>query len=433
MKTFARLFALLFIATIPLACKGDSESELDKALAAVTGEQLALMVLPQDAYGDGAEGLDTDTDSGVTEAGDVADDSFDPDDKASDIENAGFEDGYELTFIDSSFAALEEGGVFSASSSVDLYDNADSASAQLQKDLADGQEFEGSEIEPGVKLEEIEQFEVDGIADDAVGLNFRATFNEAEFWGTGVLFTVGPIRASVGFNRGDDKDIKGNAEEVGQALADRIEAVLLGDVDDTPVPIPEEDQEEGEASADAPAEPPFPDEMALDTDDLPDGATVETESYVADEDTESSYEREFDVEGVPFAGSELAGLENDIDLYENDGEAGAIFIAVKAIFTGEDAAEFFAQFFQEGADFEATNMLVSEVSAPTVGDESFVVRATYDTPAGPFENLFLYVRSGRANGILIVTALGGAVQIEDLIPLQASLAEKMASELADNP
>src|SRR3972149_5254638 len=78
------------------------------------------------------------------------------------------------------------------------------AAAYLPKLLEDNRRFEGEEIEPGTTLEEVEEFSVDGIADDATGLVLHGSFGASDFYATGVVFTVGRLRAGAGGTRADD-------------------------------------------------------------------------------------------------------------------------------------------------------------------------------------------------------------------------------------
>jgi hypothetical protein len=61
-----------------------------------------------------------------------------------------------------------------------------------------------------------------------------------------------------------------------------------------------------------------------------------------------------------------------------------------------------------------------------VGDASVFVFATFDTPAGGFDSLFVYVRIGRTLGTLYATAPKGKLKVADV----AALAEKMTNRMA---
>jgi hypothetical protein len=417
------------------ACGSESEDQkLREALAAITDGQLAIMVLPQEAVGEDFEAFEVDPGSGPQDNSSAAEDTIDPHDDAAAIEEAGREEGYELSF-DAGFEALSAGeGIFSVSSSVDLFDADSSAAAYIADQADDYRRLVGQELEPSVTLTEAEQFDVRGLADEALGIEIAVSFNETTIYGTFVGFRLGRLLGSAGFATADNADSRAPSEELARALHPRIRGVLLGDVQETPVPVPPPEEEEPSGgTAEAPDSAPFPDAMALTVDDLGEGASVVREEYIADPDTVATYEREFDVERVQIGASNLLGLENDVDLYESELEASGIFAAIQSVFTGPDAADIISPFFEEGAGFEATDIAVRELAFPQVGNASFAVSAEYGTPAGPFTNLFLYIRVGRATAVLIVTAQSTQLAAEDMTPLMARLAERMDAELSRSP
>src|SRR3990172_11469036 len=162
--------AIGFSLLVASACGGGGD-ELEKALQSLSEDDLAIMVLPQEAFGDASDGLEVASYSGVNDSDEVADDTLHPEDTGDDLEEAGFVAGYSLNFEDPSFSALEEGaGILNVSSTVELFEDEQAASSYLAKLLEDNRRFEGEEVEPGTTLEEVEEFVVEGIADDATGL-----------------------------------------------------------------------------------------------------------------------------------------------------------------------------------------------------------------------------------------------------------------------
>src|SRR3989304_752652 len=144
--------AIGFSLLVASACGGGGD-ELEKALQSLSEDDLAIMVLPQEAFGDASDGLDVASYSGVEDSDAVADDTLDPQATGNDLEDAGFVTGYSLNFEDPTFAALEEGkGVLDASSTVELFEDEAAAAAYLAKLLEDNRRFEGEEIEPGATL-----------------------------------------------------------------------------------------------------------------------------------------------------------------------------------------------------------------------------------------------------------------------------------------
>src|SRR3989337_1478337 len=211
--------AIGFSLLVASACGGGGD-ELEKALQSLSEDDLAIMVLPPEAFGDASDGLEVAPYSGFEDSDEVADDTLDPEDTGDDLEEAGFVTGYSLDFEDPSFSALEEGaGILNVSSTVELFEDEQAASSYLAKLLEDNRRFEGEEVEPGTTLEEVEEFVVEGSADDATGLVLHGSFGETDFYATGVIFTVGRLRAGVGITKADDSDVTPDAEGIGRALA----------------------------------------------------------------------------------------------------------------------------------------------------------------------------------------------------------------------
>jgi len=418
------------LATLALACAGGGD-ELDEALRTVGENDLAIMVLPQEELGAQFADLEVDEESGFQDNEQGADDTIDPDDTAAELEAAGRISGYDLEYSDPALSALEAGeGLVAGGTSVQLFREASEASDFVSKQIDDARRFEGEEVEPGLTLEGFETFPAEGLGDEATGLRYHISFADAQAYQTAVVFRLGRLVSVAFITRADDADIDSQVEDVARGLNERVVGILLGEITGTPVPLPAP----GEAEA-APPPQGGPDlaQMALSLDDLPPGVTIDREGYVADEDTVASYEREFDLGLVLLGGSELIGLENDIALYQSAVEASSIVAASEAIFTGESAAEFAASFASEGAGFEVTNPRIGPIPLPTLGDGSFGVSFSYDTPLGPFENVFIYVQVGRAVGTLILSEEPGKVSVSDVLPLAEAMAGRMQSVLAATP
>src|SRR3990172_2936128 len=205
------------------ACGGGGD-ELEKALQSLSEDDLATMVLPQEEYGEASKDLEIDPQSGFEDSDEAANDTLDPEDTGDDLKEAGFVTSYSLRFEDPAFSALEEGkGILDVSSTVDLFEDEAAAAAYLAKQLGDYRRFEGEEVEPGTTLEEVEEFVVEGIADDATGLVLHVSFADSDIYATGVVFTVGRLRAGTGITEADDRDVTADAQRIGRALAERIE------------------------------------------------------------------------------------------------------------------------------------------------------------------------------------------------------------------
>ncbi len=416
------------LALLGAACGGGGD-DLGEALQALSENDLAIMVLPEDELGGEIAGLEIDADeSGFSDSADTADDTLDPEDTADDIDRMGRVSGYGLGYSDPDLSALAEGeGVVFAGTSLDLFQDEEGAAAFLDKQLDDYQRFEGKEVEPGFRLEQSETFTVDGLGDEAVGLRAQLTFGDATAFQTVVAFRLGRLLAAAVLSRADDTDAAAQMEETARALEARVEGVLRGEIRGTPVPIPAKEEER---TVPPPEEGPDLAAMALSLDDLPEGVSIEREGYVPDENTVASYEREFDLGTADIGGSRLIGLENDVDFYGSDPEATGVFAGIKAIFTSESAADFFGSFFEEGAGFEATDVQVEQARIARLGEESAAIHASTDTPLGDFEYVFVFVRIDRSLGSLILTAVQGELDPADAERLAQAMTDRMEETLA---
>ena len=420
----ATLFALSAMAS---AC-GGGDDELKQALESLGDNDLAIMVLPQEQLGDEFSDLEVDADSGFQDNEGRADDTIDPDDTADDLEEAGRINGYELTYLDPSFAALEAGqGVISVDTEVEMFEEGSAASDFLAKQVDDYQQLEGEEVEADMVLEKVGTFAVDGLADEAMGLRQRVSFGDVQMYGTVVAFRLDRLVGAATLARADDADANSQVEEIARALEQRIEGVLLGEISGTPVPVPEAEEE---ATVTPPEDIPDLAAMALSLDDLPGGVSIGREGYVEDEDTVASYEREFDLGEARIGASRLISLECDVDLYKDSLETSGAFAGFQSLFTGESSEEFFASALSQGGGFEATNVQAESVPLPDLGDDSFAVRVSFETPPGSFEAVFVIIRVGGALGSLTLTGPAGEVGVTDVVPLAEAIAERMEAGLA---
>jgi hypothetical protein len=434
MKTASVVTAPLLAISLAVvaACggAGDSDNELERALRSVTENDLAVMVLPQEDLGEEFAALEIDDDSGFKDNEEAADETIDPDDTADSLERAGRINGYELLYSAPSLSVLEAGvGVIEVATEVDLFRDAGVASDHLAKQVEDWQRLEGEQVEAGVTLEKVETFAVKGLADEAVGLRARGTFGEVQFYETVVAVRLDRLVGAAYAYRADDANVNSQIEAIARALEERIEGVLLGDIGGVPVPVPQADEE---AAAPPPPEGgPDLAAMALSLDDLPAGASIDHEGYVEDEDTFASYEREFDVGFVGIGNSRPMGVQSEIDLYENAGEASSAFATNEAfIAMGESDPEFLAFLLSEGADVPFTNVRVEPVSAPGLGDELAAAHFFLDTSLGRFETTQIFVRLDRAIGMLSLMGPAGKVDPTDAVSLAEAMAARMAAELS---
>jgi hypothetical protein len=428
------LLALTFLAGLAFAgCSGGGD-DLSDALAALTGDDLAIMVLPQTDLGADYAGFDASSDGGPQDSAAAADDTFDPDDTAAQLEEQGWQMGYNLSFEAPDLAALESGeGPITAASTVELLRDEAAATAYMQKQFDDVSALQGKEIDTGTSLDEATTFEVSDLGDEAQGARVRLSFgSDAQFSGTFVALRIGRLIGTAAVARADDTDINAEVEDLASKLEERMRGVLRGDITGTPVPIPTAD--------DNPAEVTPPEgiadlsSMALRPSDIGPDVSVQREAYVEDSDTVAKYEREFDTGfGTVGQSTVFLSLQSDIELYETVASARDGLSAFDFIFGGNGGDEFiqslFAQGFEEEAGFAAENIETSALPDFQAGDQVSGFQAAFDSPIGRVEVALIVVRVEDAVGQLIAVGADEQFDINDVTPLAVTLGQRMRAGL----
>ncbi|MBI1885318.1 MAG: hypothetical protein HYS09_03220 [Chloroflexi bacterium] len=237
---FAFMFAgtmLVALGAIAAACGGGNE--LEESLQSLTNGLLAVMVLPKEELGPDAADLPLDnspSESGFQDNKAAAQDTADPNDTAADVAEAGRINGYELSYSDFSRLGEAEGAV-EADTAVELYRDADAASAWLARLVNDIQGLEGQEAQEGFSVKNVETFTIDGLGDEATGLRYRFSVGDATGHTTLVIFRLDRLLAGTVQVRNDDKDVDSQVEQTARSLEERIKGVALGDITATPVPL----------------------------------------------------------------------------------------------------------------------------------------------------------------------------------------------------
>jgi len=285
--------------------------------SAVPRSRLAIMVLPQSAYGPSAGGLDVHLGSGVQDNAAAADDTLDPTDSAARLGVAGRITGYKLGYDDLSMRSFVRGsGVVELTSSVDLFRSAGAADAYVARQLADARRLRGKYLGAGEALESSGTFAVSAIGDGAVGLHEHIRLGHGTLDTRLVAFRVGPLLATVAITRGDAKRTDQAAIALARLLETRVHAAEAGNLNANPVAVPQIGRP-GVAPAGGPALGP----MALTGADVAPGARVARQGYVADINTLATYERELEFDGKELGGSVLTSVGSDVSLLRSPTEA----------------------------------------------------------------------------------------------------------------
>lgn len=380
-----------------------------------TRAQLAVMVLPKDALGSAARGLDVDLDCGFTDNAAAADATLDPTDTAGQLTRAGRVAGYDLSYSDLSLVPLARGsGLLAIGSSVDLFESNEAAGAFLTKQVRDAQRLRGKRLEPGVGLVASGTFPAGRIGDRSVGLRETVAMFGKRMYGTIVGFRIGALVAGVEVERTDAKDVTPLAKRLARLLAARVRLAAGGKLNAQPVAL---------APIARKAQPPAggPDlaAMALTLRDLPKGTTLVRQGYVDDDTSIGSYEREFDTSSARF-GADM--VESDISLFRNTKEASGFLVLLRTGYTWSGAEQMFAQ------EFDEPDLEVEQQPNIKAGDEAVAIVLQFPAmDIVPTRVALIHVRVGRTMGTLIVAGVAKSFRFTDAKPLADTLAKRMGN------
>ena len=143
--------------------------------------------------------------------------------------------------------------------------------------------------------------------------------------------------------------------------------------------------------------------MALNLEDLPDGVSINQETFEVDDDGDAEFDRRFNVILVPIGTSNFIALANEVRVVRN-AEIASVFIgAIIAAFSDDPS-----QIFNAFADGPAFGEIETEVIPAELGDEAVVLRMTGDSVIGEIAIDILLMRV--ENIIATITAVGAGEQ-----------------------
>lgn len=414
-------------ALLAASCGGGGGSKAGLDLTSFTANDLAIAVLPAEQLAGTAQGLEIDPDqSGFSDNERAADDTIDPEDEAADLDRLGRLNGYTLAYFDGDFSSLTaKKGVFGISTGIDLMRDADGAELFLEEQLADYERLAGTLVDTEVTLKTASVTPLAGPGDGAALLLASIEANGVVLHATIVAFRLDRLVAAVVLVRADSADVSAQTKTIAASLAQRIRAVAAGTIEDTPVPLPAEGGTET-----APEGTRSLAGRTLSLGDLPAGVTVEREGYgEPDADVLARFSRAFSLGTTKLGGSALVSLETEVELYGEESDATATLLGTEALLAGAGGKELFASSFAGDAGFSPENLELNVLDRARVGDASVFVFATFDTPSGGFDSLFVYVRVERMLGTLYATAPKGKLKVADVATLAERMADRMASPI----
>jgi hypothetical protein len=410
---FVRGAGLLACAAVLAGCAFGESDAADE----ITREELAVMVLPREEFGD-LPALEVDPeDSGRVSAREAAKSTTDPRDTAADLRRAGWVDGYELNFSDPNrSASFKRGeGLIVVGSTVDLFDTETSARAYLLQEIRQLERFRGKDVQ-GVRLVSFETFDVD-VGDEGSGMELTARVGRVTMHVTGVVFRSGRLVADSGFMRADNQPLRPDAVKVARALESRIQRVLAGQLAAEPVPLPVK-----EKPLPSPAQVA---RMTLGAEDLPAGTRLAAQGRWTKGPDSVSYFRTFDVAQTMFGTSHLELVRAETRVFRTADAATAALRAAASPAGRNDFARTLVRSFARITGAKAENLEVQRLSRPGANAAGFVV--TFDLPAGRFKTATIFVRSGRAVATVTGFCRAQSVNPDDLRPLAATARARLAA------
>lgn len=225
------IFAVL-AAGILAACGGGDEDKEDITARHITDAELAMMVLSMAELREGYAGFEGIEVSSFKMNEQTAEEEFDPQDEAEDLEQFGRVKEYVRTYGSPEIEEpLGSERAILLASRVQLFQEADGASGYLKDHLAEMKDDAGKKSE-GATVEQAERLKVEGIADESAGMRARMVFPEdggpgIEAYGTWMFFRRGRLLSSVVLVTMEDEDVSVAVEALSRVLDDRIQAVLL--------------------------------------------------------------------------------------------------------------------------------------------------------------------------------------------------------------
>ena len=421
LKVAAVTVAMMVWLAFTVACGGSQSPE--ETLESVNREDLALMVLPPDAYGESAMGLRIGSDSGFQTKADTVESTLNPLDSIEDLGALGYIAGYDLRLEDSTLASFVSGqGVFFVFSSLALFEGTDGASSFLENRVEAAVGLEGQMVGPSVLVRvSAVAFEEGGLDAREVQIQYQQGPSTAYL--TLVSFRQGPISATVGMSRTDSQDVREEVRLLAQALSRRIVAIAEGTIQAQPVPLPEL----VELVGGEPQAPPYPEEMALELADLPPGALLKAEGYVEEVFAFAEFVRAFDASETALNAFRADRLENTISIFLDEADAMGVFLFTSNLLRG--GPDVVQALVSEEFEIESNE----SIELPGLGDEAIAFLSKSERSDSVFFTAELWIRVGRAIGYIYSESSHSEIELGDLLPLAEILANRMAEVLARNP
>ena len=237
-----------FLATgILAACGGGAEEENASENASgrdITDAELTMMVVSLAELGERYVGFEGNEISAFKTNDESAEEDFDPEGEAQDLERFGRVKEYVRVFgSPKNQEPLGSEGAILLASGVQLFEEAEGAAGYLKDYLAEMEDGTGTNSQ-GFTVGRGQSFKVQGIGDEAAGMRAVMAFPQdggpgAEAYGTWVFFRRGHLLSSLLLVTTEDTDVSATVESLSREADNRIQAILLLAPEGTPAGTPE--------------------------------------------------------------------------------------------------------------------------------------------------------------------------------------------------
>lgn len=393
----------LVLATLLIACGGGaaeetgtleatptSEGDAAAAMAELTVEDLAALVLQQSDYGLMAFGMEISDESGPSDNEKAARDFETLEVTEGELDQLGRLGGYILSFEDLAFA---EGQLLQVGSWVELFDASGDLDAYLDLNIQDiraTKDVDGLKV---IELNEVDIPEVEGAT--AWHAVMELPGSEVPFnWSFGVV-QRGRLLAGAQVVEFGVTDRTGEMAGVLYQLVTRLDGALAGTLEvsvDHVLPVTADDRR-----VPAPTGGPDLAAMVLLADDLGPGWEVDEDGYYADPNRLALFQRTFKYRGASTAvvgTSEVNLVGSELQLWPSVEQATAFVGSRRTLFEGAEGAANFARLTAEGGGPTVTHPVTSLETLP-LGDQALTLTITADWASlGSQSTIFIWIRRG---------------------------------------
>lgn len=382
---------------------------------AISARDLPLLVVPAASLAEvDAAAANVSSASGPIDAAQEAYKTLDPADTADDLTRRGYVAGYEhgLNWATGKVLALTTG--------VLLFRDAAAAEAFVASQADVYKRFAGEPIPPlGLVASDAAGWTVAGLGRSVTAATVALELDGTRWQAGGIAFRAGRVVASVTMARSDDGDLRRPLEANARVLAARIRAAARGEKLDGPPKLPLKLDYGVETK---PAGAPPLDRLAVGAGDLPDGATVRSEGWIATPGI-AGFSRRLRPPVKPIGSSYVGELQ--VTLLRNDDLAGA-----RESFASMADPAFFGALIERTAQLSSVRRLRLKLESRRTfqaGDEAAVITWRLETPIGPARVVLLATRRGKLVEALLATGSTRMLADRDLESLLRVAADRLGS------